>query len=262
MPRRPRNRRPDLNGLLVIDKPSGMTSMDVCRVVRGRTGGAKVGHAGTLDPLATGVLVVCLGRATKSIDGLMATEKRYLAEVDLSAFSMTDDMESEAEPVDVDSPPDRAAIDRACAQFTGEIMQAPPVYSAVHVEGERAYKLARRGEAAERPPARPVVIHSIDVVEYTWPSLTADIRCGKGTYIRSLARDLGESLGTGGRLRSLRRTAVGPYTIEDASRLDDLPTPLASDDLLPAPPPEGASSARSARRAGEAIGDGIGDGKA
>jgi tRNA pseudouridine55 synthase len=237
MPRRPKNHRPDLNGLLVVDKPVGPTSMDVCRVVRRLTGGAKVGHAGTLDPLASGVLIVCLGAATKAIDALMGTEKRYRAAIDLSAFSVTDDLEGEREPVAVETPPTRDEVERACRAFEGVVEQRPPTHSAVHVGGERAYRLARNaardGGVVERPPARPVTIHEIQVAAYTWPALELDIRCGKGTYIRSLARDLGEALGTGGMLTALRRTAVGAYGLEGATRLDDLPDRIEPHDLQP-----------------------------
>ncbi|TVQ33267.1 MAG: tRNA pseudouridine(55) synthase TruB [Phycisphaeraceae bacterium] len=224
MPRRPKNHRPDLNGVLVVDKPLGVTSAAVCRRVRRITGGAKVGHAGTLDPLATGVLVVCLGEATKRVPELMAGEKGYLAEVDLSAFSTTDDMEGDPTPVEVSpgSEPGRGDVERVCAAFVGEIMQTPPVFSAIKMGGRSAYKLARAGEAPEMK-ARPALIHAIEVLAYEWPVVTIDVRCAKGTYIRSLARDIGVKLGTGGRLQSLRRTRVGPYTIDDAIALEEIP---------------------------------------
>ena len=223
MGRSPKNRRPDLAGVLVVDKPLGLSSAAVCNAVRRRTGGAKVGHAGTLDPLATGVLVVCLGGATKAIPRIQATTKRYLAQVDLSAFTTTDDAEGEREEIAVSEPPDRETLQRACRAFEGEIEQRPPVYSAVHVAGRRAYEMARKGELAERPAAKRVRIEAVDVVGYEWPIATLDVRSGKGVYIRSLARDLGERLGTGGTLRSLRRTAVGEFTIERATPLDELP---------------------------------------
>jgi len=221
--RSPKNHRPDLNGVLVVDKPLGLSSAAVCNAVRRRSGGAKVGHAGTLDPLATGVLVVCLGKATKSIATIQASAKRYTAEVDLSAFTTTDDAEGEREEIETLGPPTAESLNSACARFVGCIEQHPPMFSAVHVAGRRAYDLARRGELAGRPPAKTVRIDSIDVVSYEWPIVTLDVRCGKGVYIRSLARDLGESLGTGGSLRSLVRTAVGEYRIADAVPLDDLP---------------------------------------
>jgi len=228
MARGPRNRRPDLNGLLVIDKPLGRSSASICAEIRRRTSGAKVGHAGTLDPLATGVLLLCLGRATKAVPALMATSKRYQAEVDLSAFSTTDDLEGERTVVEVAAPPSEEAVREALTGFVGEIDQRPPVYSAVHVEGERAYKRARRGAADERPPARRVTIHGIELHDYAWPRLTIDVHCGKGVYIRSLARDLGEALGTGGMLTALRRTAVGRFNVDQAAAPDALPDPIES----------------------------------
>ncbi|MCA9294333.1 MAG: tRNA pseudouridine(55) synthase TruB [Phycisphaerales bacterium] len=230
-----KNHRPDLNGILVIDKPLGMTSARVCAQVRGLTRGAKVGHAGTLDPLATGVLVLCLGKATKAIDRIMATEKRYTATIDLAAFSTTDDREGERLPVDVGTPPLRAQIEQVLqTQFVGEIEQQPPAFSALWVDGRRAYTLAREGKAPVLD-ARPVMIHAIEIVRYAWPELEFDIRCGKGTYIRSIARDLGRALGTGGMLSALRRTAVGGYTQAQARFPEDLPTPFMPEELLPVP---------------------------
>lgn len=210
--------------------------MDVCRRVRARLrrGGApkrvKVGHGGTLDPLATGVLVVLVGKATKLCEQVMAGEKRYLADVDLSAFTTTDDREGEREEVDVATPPSQADIERACASFIGEIEQVPPAYSAIKVDGKRAYRLARAGQTPTLGPRR-IVIHEINVAAYGWPHAVIDVRCGKGVYIRSLARDLGHALGTGGTLAGLRRTRVGAFDIEEASSLDDLPDPLGQDDL-------------------------------
>ena len=151
-----RNKRRDLNGILVIDKPLTWTSADVCRLIRRKTGGAKVGHAGTLDPLATGVLVVCLGRATKQIDRIMGEHKRYAAQIDLSAFSTTDDAEGEQTPVSPPSPtPAAERIRAALDSMSGTIMQRPPAFSAIKVDGQRAYKMARKGEISEIEP-RPV----------------------------------------------------------------------------------------------------------
>ncbi|MEM1212851.1 MAG: tRNA pseudouridine(55) synthase TruB [Planctomycetota bacterium] len=214
MPRRPKYKT-FWDGVLVVDKPVGVTSMDVVRRVRHSAGFCKTGHAGTLDPLASGVLVCCLGKATSLIDRLMAREKRYDASVDLSAFTTTDDAEGERTEVAVKSPPVLEEIEAACAGLTGTIMQRPPAYSAVHVDGQRAYAMARKGEAVELK-ARPVVVESIEVVRYAYPELELRVVCGKGVYIRSLARDLGEALGTGGSLSGLRRTAVLPFTLEDA----------------------------------------------
>lgn len=228
-------------GLLVIDKPLGMSSMSVCRVVKAklRRGGApkntKVGHGGTLDPLATGVVVVLIGRAaTRLCDRIMAGEKRYTAEVDLAHRSTTDDREGELTEISVLRAPTREEVEAACARFVGTIDQAPPAHSAIWIDGERAYKLARAGEAPEMKP-RPVTIHSIEILEYAFPRLVLDIRCAKGTYIRSLARDLGLALGAGGMLAGLRRTAVGEFTIGQAQTLDEVPEPLLEEHLLPVP---------------------------
>ncbi len=230
---------PTPEGLLVIDKPLGKSSMQVCAAVRAklRAGGApkriKVGHAGTLDPLATGVLVVLVGKATKQQDRHMAGEKAYLAEVDLANVSRTDDVEGPVEPVDC-QPVGRDRIEAALPAFVGEIMQRPPAYSAMKIGGRRAYALARKAQTDEELPEldpRPVVIRSITIASYDWPIVTLDIACGKGTYIRSLARDLGAALGTGGMLRSLRRTRVGPWTLDDAVSLDGLANELTQADL-------------------------------
>jgi LL-diaminopimelate aminotransferase len=229
-------------GLLAIDKPIGLTSMDVCRRVRRRLikAGApkrvKVGHGGTLDPLATGVLVVLIGKATRLCDEVMAGEKGYVAEVSLAAFSTTDDAEGERSEVVVATPPTAEAVARACAGFVGRIMQRPPVYSALKINGQAAYALARKGELEKIPQtARPVEIHEIRVVAYDFPRLVLAVRCGKGVYIRSLARDLGTTLGTGGMLTGLRRTRVGRWLIEECRQLDTLPEALTQADLLPVP---------------------------
>lgn len=248
MPRRRPNLRPDLNGLLVIDKPLGMSSTAVVTKVRTRAGGARVGHAGALDPLATGVLIVCLGKATKAVPALMNADKRYRADVDLAAFSTTDDLEGD--PIPIDAPaPGVEAVRAALTRFIGTVEQAPPVHSSIQVGGRRAYHLAREGTLRSTDatghaalPTRPVLIHAVDLVSYEWPALVIDVHCGKGVYIRSLARDIGVALGTGGRLTGLRRTAVGAYTVEMARTLDSVKPPIEPEELLPAPPmPERAT---------------------
>lgn len=227
-----------ISGLLVIDKPEGPSSMHACARVRAalRRGGApkrvKVGHGGTLDPLATGLLVILCGKATPLCNRVMLGQKRYEARVDLSAFTTTDDREGERTEVDVDQPPSEDRVHDALGTFVGEIMQRPPAFSAMKVGGHRAYALARKGEIVELEP-RPVTINSIELRSYNWPFIDLDIRSGKGVYIRSLARDLGAALGTGGSLAALRRTAVGQFTIAQATRLDDLPGVLTQADLLP-----------------------------
>lgn len=229
---------PTPSGLLVIDKQPRFTSMDVCAIIRARLrrGGApkriKVGHAGTLDPLATGVLVVLIGKATRSVPALMATEKEYAATIDLSATSATDDLGATLEPVVVASPPTGAQVADALGQFVGVIQQTPPQYSAMRLGGRRAYEIAREGEVAPLVP-RPVTIHDIRLESYMWPLLTLHIRCGKGVYIRSLARDLGRVLGAGGVLASLRRTRVGIYALDRARTLESLPQVLHQQDLDP-----------------------------
>jgi tRNA pseudouridine55 synthase len=240
------NAPPTPSGLLIIDKPERITSMHVCRIVRGKLvgGGApkrvKVGHAGTLDPLATGVMVILIGKATKLCDALMAGEKRYTADIDLSATSSTDDLEGRISLLHDLAPPPPATIAQTCASFTGIIQQRPPAHSAIWVDGTRAYKIARAAELGRAPeltlPARPVTIHALSILEYRWPILRLDIRCGKGTYIRSLARDLGAAMNVGGMLVALRRTAVGPFTIDRAVLPTALSDTLAQKDLLdPAP---------------------------
>lgn len=231
-----------LNGLLVIDKPIGWTSMTAVRKVRGAAGGKvkgpnklKVGHAGTLDPLATGVLVICVGQqATQLVDQVMGQRKVYEAAVDLSAFTASDDAEMPREEVVVDEPPTVAAIDAALKQQTGLIEQVPPNFSAIHVDGQRAYKAARKGEMLEMK-ARRVRVDAIERTAYDWPKLELRITCGKGTYIRSIARDVGKLLGTGGHLTALRRTAVGEYTVDRAFPVDGLANGLTQGDLLPLP---------------------------
>ena len=229
-----RNHRPDLNGILAVDKPLGLTSATVCAIVRRTTRGAKVGHAGTLDPLATGLLVLCLGRATKAIPVLMDHDKEYLAEIDLAGISETDDAEGARTPVSIDTPPTidriRSALDE---HFRGEILQRPPIFSAIKVGGERSYRLARSGTATELK-ARPIRIHEIEILAYDWPMLTLRIRCSKGTYIRSIARNLGERLGTGGMLAGLRRTRSGPFSVEQAWTVDRIRGGIEPGDLMDA----------------------------
>ncbi|GMV25166.1 MAG: tRNA pseudouridine synthase B [Phycisphaerae bacterium] len=236
---------PPLCGVLVIDKPLGRTSMNICAVMRAklRRGGAprgiKVGHGGTLDPLATGVLVVLVGKATRYCNQIMAGRKRYLATIDLAHTSPTHDHESEFVPfvpqrADFQAP-SLQEVSSAIEGFTGTIQQTPPIHSAVNLGGARAYMLAREGMEVPVQP-RTVTIDSIRVVSYQWPMLVLDVHCGKGTYMRSLAHDLGRSLGTGGTLEALQRTAAEPYTIEHARSFHELPESLRQDDLLPLPP--------------------------
>jgi len=230
----PKKRRTDLNGLIVVDKPQGPTSMGVVRRVRHAAGNAKTGHAGTLDPLATGVVICCLGKATKAVPQLMDLTKIYETTIDLTAFTTTDDREGDRTEVDIATPPTEQEMRGVLPRFVGAIEQRPPAFSAIHIDGQRAYKLARRGEAVE-VPTRTVQVHAIECLGYAFPELSLRITCGKGTYIRSLGRDIGTALGTGGHLASLHRTAVGGYTLEQAVAWERLGQPIEAEHLLPIP---------------------------
>jgi tRNA pseudouridine55 synthase len=211
-----------MEGLLIIDKPPGMTSRDVVnRIQRLLPRGTKIGHTGTLDPLASGVLVLCIGKATKLADSIQALGKTYEARIRLGAASDTDDADGEIVIRDVAEPPSREAIEARLAGFVGSIEQTPPAYSAVKVGGRRAYTLARKGQNVELKP-RTVRVDAIEVIKYDWPWLDLKIDCGKGTYIRSIARDLGIALGVGGMIETLRRTKVGPYTIDASTILENV----------------------------------------
>jgi tRNA pseudouridine55 synthase len=210
----------DLHGLLVLDKPIGLTSRDaVDRALRWFPRETRIGHTGTLDPLASGVLVLCIGHATRLTEYVQDMTKTYLADVMLGGRSATDDAEGPITPVQVTRPPDRADLAEALTAFVGVIEQTPPAFSAAKVAGRRAYDLARRGTAVELAP-RSIRIDAIDVLVFDYPHLQVEVHCGKGTYIRSLARDLGERLACGGYLIALRRTRVGPFTPAEAVPLD------------------------------------------
>ncbi|MDA1008298.1 MAG: tRNA pseudouridine(55) synthase TruB [Planctomycetota bacterium] len=225
-----------LNGLLVLDKPIGMTSMRAVEIVRHRAGKARTGHAGTLDPLATGVLILAIGRATKSIESLMATEKRYETTIDLSAFTETDDAEADRIEVDIKCAPSESDIRQALDAMTGNVMQTPPRFSAIKLGGHRSYDLARRGVSdAPTPAARMIKIHSIVVTAFDYPRIALSIHCDKGTYVRSIARELGVRLGTGGHCLSIRRTAVGEYGLDRAVTIEALPVCITQEALLPLP---------------------------
>ena len=213
-----------MSGLVIVDKPGGMTSHDVVARIRRLAGTRKVGHAGTLDPMATGVLVVGVDKATRLLGYLTLTEKEYAATIRLGQSTNTDDAEGEviasASAADVS-----AELAAEVARLTGEILQVPPSVSAVKVGGQRAYKLTRAGAAPELAP-RPVTVYEFTVTatrrDGDLLDVDATVRCSSGTYIRALARDLGAALGTGGHLTRLRRTRVGGYRIEAASTLEQL----------------------------------------
>ena len=212
-------------GFLIIDKPLEMSSARAVAIVKRKSGGMKTGHAGTLDPLATGVLVLGLGAATKSISLVMGSTKRYTTTIDLTAFTTTDDAEGERTEVHLEHPPTHEDLVQSLASFNGVTMQRPPNYSAVKVGGRRAYKLARGGATPQVKP-REVIAHEITLLEYAWPTVRLQMLVGKGFYVRSLARDLGIQLGTGGHCIAIRRTAVGPFTLENAHDPDALLDPL------------------------------------
>src|SRR5262245_17587642 len=192
-----------LNGLLVLDKPAGLTSRDaVDRAQRWLPRGVKVGHAGTLDPLATGVLVLCLGSATRLVEYVQRMGKTYRSVFRLGGTSDSDDADGAITPVEGAKDPGRDAVAAALAAFVGQLTQVPPAYSAAKVAGRRSYDLARGGESVDLKP-RTVEVYGIDLLRYAWPEAEVEVRCGKGTYIRSLARDLGRQLGCGGYVQTL-----------------------------------------------------------
>ena len=214
-----------VSGLVIVDKPAGVTSHDVVARVRRLAGTRKVGHAGTLDPMATGVLVLGVNRATRLLGHLTLTEKAYDATIRLGASTTTDDAEGELVSTAPTGDLDEATIRSALASFVGDIEQVPTSVSAIKVGGRRAYDRVREGEDVQLA-ARPVTIHALEVHEVrpTVESVEVDIsvRCSSGTYVRAIARDLGIGLGVGGHLGSLRRTAVGPFTLDDAHTLEQL----------------------------------------
>ena len=215
------------NGVLIIDKPQEWTSMDVCAKLRGILQEKRIGHGGTLDPMATGVLPVFVGRATRAVEFAVEGEKEYLAALKLGVITNTQDTTGEVveeRPVAVD----RAALEGVLDRFRGEIQQIPPMYSAIKVKGKKLYQLARAGQEVERAP-RPVTIHRLELLsqppegfpeeEHTW---YLRVVCSKGTYVRTLCHDIGEALGCGGCMSALRRTRVGEYTLEGAVTLEEV----------------------------------------
>jgi tRNA pseudouridine55 synthase len=212
-------------GLVVVDKPAGMTSHDVVARVRRLAGTRKVGHAGTLDPMATGVLLLGVNKATRLLGHLMLTEKAYDATIRLGAATSTDDAEGEVVSTASVGLLTEDDVRSAAGAFVGDIEQVPSAVSAIKVDGQRAYKRVRAGEEVTLP-ARPVTIHELLVTEVRpadgYLDVEVSVRCSSGTYIRAIARDLGAALGVGGHLTGLRRTAVGPFGLADADTLDEL----------------------------------------
>ena len=213
--------------ILYLNKPLHWTSFDVVNRLRGvlcralGTKKLKVGHAGTLDPLATGVMVLCTGKATKQIDRLQAGVKEYVATLELGATTPSFDLEH---PVDAHYPTEhitRALVDEVLQQFRGEIWQVPPVYSAVKIDGKRAYDYARKAQEVEIQP-KLLVIDELEVLHFALPVLTIRVVCSKGTYIRALARDIGRALHSGAHLTALQRTRVGDVSLADCREIDEV----------------------------------------
>lgn len=212
--------RPDDEGrVLLVDKPLSWTSFDVVNKIRKKLGIKKVGHAGTLDPLATGLLIICTGKKTREIEQYMGLDKTYTGSMILGAESPSGDLETEPVPVADPSKLQEDQIREAARAFTGEITQVPPAHSAVKVGGIPAYRLARKGKAVELKP-RTVYIREFEITAINLPEVSFSVTCSKGTYIRSLVRDFGTHLKVGAYLSALRRTRIGDFRIEDARTIE------------------------------------------
>jgi tRNA pseudouridine55 synthase len=209
-----------MNGILIVDKPQGWTSHDVVAKLRGIYRERRIGHSGTLDPMATGVLVVFLGRATRAVELCENDEKEYVAELLLGTVTNTQDTTGEVletRPVDVS----QEDLERVLEQFTGPQSQIPPMYSAVKIGGKKLYELARKGQSVERKP-REITISEFELLERQGDTCRLRIRCSKGTYVRTLCHDMGAALGCGGCMSSLRRTRAGRFTLDSAMGLEDI----------------------------------------
>ena len=217
------------NGIILnIDKPEGWTSFDVVKKIRSVLSTRKVGHTGTLDPFATGVLLVCTGKATKKIDELIGCDKEYLAGIELGIQTDSHDIDGNIiKRSDTWKELTETDIFQVCKNYEGQIQQIPPMYSALKIQGKRLYHYARRGIMVHRNP-RTVKVYSLDLENIELPFITIKVACSKGTYIRGLARDIGNDLQTGAYLKSLRRLKVGNYHIEDALTIDEFLYQFAS----------------------------------
>ena len=213
--------KPAIDGILNIDKPYGVTSMDVVRRIKRASGQRRVGHGGTLDPVATGVLPICLGQATRMMEDLINGVKAYRAEVELGVATDTYDALGEVRARADASVVSVGDVAAALRDFVGDIRQAPPMYSALKRDGKRLYELARAGVEVERE-ARPVVVHAIDLQGWAPPIATIEVRCGRGFYMRSLAHDLGQALGCGGHLKALARLRCGGFDVADAVSIEEM----------------------------------------
>ena len=209
------------NGIVIIDKPAGWTSMDVCAKLRGILKTRKIGHAGTLDPMATGVLPVFVGQATRAVCFAESGEKEYIAGLRLGLTTNTQDTEGEV-LTQAGVSCDRAAVEAVLPRFTGDILQIPPMFSAIKINGQKLYDLARQGKEVERRP-RPVTIFALEVAEQlSETDYVLRIRCSKGTYVRTLCHDIGQALGCGGCMFSLRRTMAAGFTLEESVTLEQV----------------------------------------
>lgn len=216
-----------MNGIIIVDKPQGKTSHDIVYFIRRLTGIKKVGHTGTLDPMATGVLPICIGAATKIADMLTLSDKEYVAELILGKTTDTQDAEGQVlseKKVNCTEDEIRAAV----MSFIGEIEQVPPMYSAIKQNGKKLYELARQGIEVERKP-RKVMINSIDILKIDGKSVTIDVSCSKGTYIRTLCEDIGNKLGTGAYMNTLRRIKTGMFDLSQSHTLEELGTLKSGD---------------------------------
>ncbi len=221
-----------VSGLLIINKPKGLTSHDVVAQIRRITGQRKAGHTGTLDPMATGVLVVCLGQATRLIEYIVAARKQYRAVIRFGVTTDTLDADGQVLAQTDTAGLTAAQLKAALPAFTGQIEQRPPMYSAIKQDGQPLYKRARAGQTVDIPP-RPVTIFQLDWLDWQPPDLTLEVTCSAGTYIRSLARDLGQAVGTGAHLAGLVRTANGDWPLAQATALEELTPANWRESLLP-----------------------------
>lgn len=235
------------HGILLVDKPQGWTSHDVVARVRGLAGQRQIGHTGTLDPLATGLLVLCLGRATRLVEYMAGHDKAYEGTIRLGVATTTDDAEGETVQTAQVPPLTPEVLSSLEASFTGRIDQIPPAFSAVKIGGQRAYAVARKGGVPAMAP-RPVTIHRLRLDVADPDTLSVSVECGSGTFVRSLARDIGRDLGSAAHLASLRRTRVGPFDIRGAWTLDQLRVLAAAGQLRDAavPPDEGVTELAAA----------------
>jgi tRNA pseudouridine55 synthase len=211
-----------MNGFLLVDKPKGITSFYCLKILRRLSNTRKIGFIGTLDPLASGLMIFAFEEATKLISFMEKADKEYEADIFLGAKSDTYDAEGKITVLKVKKRPLKSQIEKCLKEdFLGERLQSPPIFSAIQINGKRAYDLARKGRKVELKK-RPVIFYALKVISYKWPFLKLAVHCGSGTYIRSLAHDLGEILGTGGYVKDLRRTRIDCFNVDDAEKIDDL----------------------------------------